>query len=61
MEKLTKAIDGKKTHLIAAAIVVFNALIMAGLVDPDPKHVEAINYILVASGFSTMRVGIKKK
>jgi len=58
MKNIIKYLAGKKTHIVVAMIVLFNALIIGGVISPDPSHVEAINYILAATGLTTLRIGV---
>lgn len=60
MQNILTRLDGKRTHLVAASIFVFNALWIAGVIEPDPRHVEAVNYLLAAAGLTTLRLGVKK-
>jgi len=59
VNKIIAYLDGKKTIIISAIIVVFNALCIAGAVTLTPEQYMAINSILAASGLTTLRVGMK--
>ena len=61
VNKIIAYLDGKKTYIIGAFIVVLNALIMSGVVSMPNEYLEAINYILIATGLTTLRVGVSKE
>jgi hypothetical protein len=51
-------LEGKKTHLVAIALVALN--IAAGLNLISPAELDKINIVLVALGLSAIRSGIHR-
>ena len=51
-------LEGKKTHIIAAVLVVLNVIVALGLV--SPAHLVQINIVLAALGLSALRSGVNK-
>ena len=56
MKNIIEFLDGKKTFIVSAAIIIFNAAWMAGIIEPRQEYVEAINYLLVAAGLTTLKL-----
>lgn len=56
--QLAYFLEGKKTHIVAAAMALLNVAVALGYVSPD--HLAQINTVLVALGLSALRAGVKK-
>ena len=51
-------LEGKKTHIIAAVLVVLNVIVALGLV--SPAHLVQINIVLGALGLSALHAAINR-
>lgn len=51
-------LSGRKTHLVAVAMVLFAVL---GLVTGQLEQAEAVRLILEGSGLSALRAGVAKR
>ena len=57
-QKISGFLSGRKTHIIAAVLVVLNIVVALGLV--SPAHLVQINIVLAALGLSALRSGVNK-
>lgn len=55
---LVSYLQGKKTHIVAAVLVLLNLAVGLNLI--DPAHLAQINMVLGALGLSALRAGINK-
>lgn len=56
--KLLKALNGRKTYIIAVVIAVLNLCVAFGWISPE--HLAQINMVLGALGLGALRSGVAK-
>ena len=57
--ELYKLLDGKKTYIIAFALAGLNLAAAFGILSVEA--IETINFVLLALGLGTIRLGVAKK
>ena len=60
IEKLKAMFNGKKTKVVAGALVALAAAMFFGVIELDPEQMAAIVVALVGVGKFTMRLAIEK-
>lgn len=60
INQFVKFLQGKKTYIISVALILVNALIASGAINPNPKQTLLLNAVLGALGLGALRAGVAK-